>query len=87
MNNRPEIQLDNYGQLSSYRRYKQNKSLQKEQPLNIKGGKLISLKNKLNGSLGKNYRYNNEIETTANMLLNTEREMIKNKSHLMVSDS
>lgn len=43
----PDISLDNNGNYSPYRKYKQNKDIY-EEPLNVRGGQILSIKSQLN---------------------------------------
>jgi len=76
--NLPNISLDQNG-YSPYRKYKQNKDLY-EEPLNIRGGQILSIKNKVNIAPNKfNYRYNNENENAASVPVIRDRN--RNRSH------
>jgi hypothetical protein len=64
LGNIPDMSLDN-NNYSPYRKYKQNKDIYDE-PLNVRGGQILSIKNQLNPQKGKvNYRYGtNQVENS-----------------------
>jgi len=84
--NLPDIALDNNGQYSPYQKYKQNKDLY-EEPLNIRGGQILSIKNKLNVGQNKaNYRYGNGMDHTASVPVIRDRDRNRSRHRSMIKN-